>query len=503
MSSTLYIGRSVEKAESVCAAHRLSPPQRQALAISVLEGSASVSALSRDQGVSRKFLYQQAHKAQGALEEAFAPSPEDGEVLFWLPVTKAWLRQLVLALVLICHASFRGVVELFGDLLDTKLSVGSVHNIVHQAVVGARAVNAKEDLSGIEVGAHDEIFQNGRPVLVGCDVASTYCYLLAPEEARDRTTWGVHLLELDARGLHPSYTLADFGKGLRAGQADAWPEVSCRGDHFHVLREMTRMVTYLENRALSAISKKEQLEKKMIAAKKQHNGQRFSKRLAQARQAEIKAIELAEDVATLVGWMRHDILAVVGPIYPIRDQLYDFVLEELQARQSQASHRIRPIVRTLQNGREDLLAFAQEVDTRLEHLASETQVAPHRIRALFDLHGHPYTDPQRGHTETALRRQLGHAFYPLQQAIVQIIADTRRASSVVENLNSRLRAYFFLRKQLGNDYLDLLRFFLNHRRFLRSECPERVGKSPKEILTGNTHPHWLSLLGFQPFKRVA
>jgi hypothetical protein len=263
------------------------------------------------------------------------------------------------------------------------------------------------------------------------------------------------------------------------------------------------MVTYLENRALSAISKKEQLEKKMIAAKKQHNGQRFSKRLAQARQAEIKAIELAEDVATLVGWMRHDILAVVGPIYPIRDQLYDFVLEELQARQSQASHRIRPIVRTLQNGREDLLAFAQEVDTRLEHLASETQVAPHRIRALFDLHGHPYTDPQRGHTETALRRQLGHAFYPLQQAIVQIIADTRRASSVVENLNSRLRAYFFLRKQLGNDYLDLLRFFLNHRRFLRSECPERVGKSPKEILTGNTHPHWLSLLGFQPFKRVA
>jgi hypothetical protein len=193
MSSTPYIGTSVEKAESVCTAHTLSPPQRQALAISVLEGSASVSALSRDQGVSRKFLYQQAHKAQGALEDAFAPSPEDEEVLFWLPVTKAWLRQLVLALVLICHASFRGVVELFRDLLDTKLSVGSVHNIVHQAVVDARAVNTQEDLSGIEVGAHDEIFQSGTPVLVGCDVGSTYCYLLAPEEARDRTTWGVHL----------------------------------------------------------------------------------------------------------------------------------------------------------------------------------------------------------------------------------------------------------------------------------------------------------------------
>jgi len=38
-----------------------------------------------------------------------------------------------------------------------------------------------------------------------------------------------------------------------------------------------------------------------------------------------------------------------------------------------------------------------------------------------------------------------------------------RASSLVENLNSRLRNYFFLRRQLGASYLHLLQFFLNHR----------------------------------------
>jgi len=42
----------------------------------------------------------------------------------------------------------------------------------------------------------------------------------------------------------------------------------------------------------------------------------------------------------------------------------------------------------------------------------------------------------------------------------------------------RLRNYFFLRRQLGPQYLDLLQFFLNHRTFMRSECPERVGKVP-------------------------
>jgi hypothetical protein len=76
-----------------------------------------------------------------------------------------------------------------------------------------------------------------------------------------------------------------------------------------------------------------------------------------------------------------------------------------------------------------------------------------------------------------------------------------RASSIIENINSRLRSYFFLRKQLGPDYLELLQFFLNHHRFLRSDRPERVGKSPAELLTGQTHPHWLEMLGYRLFSR--
>ncbi len=39
---------------------------------------------------------------------------------------------------------------------------------------------------------------------------------------------------------------------------------------------------------------------------------------------------------------------------------------------------------------------------------------------------------------------------------------------MVESLNSRLRTYFTLRRQLGTPYLGLLQFFLNHRSFMRS-----------------------------------
>jgi len=73
---------------------------------------------------------------------------------------------------------------------------------------------------------------------------------------------------------------------------------------------------------------------------------------------------------------------------------------------------------------------------------------------------------------------------------------------LVENLNSRLRSYFFLRRHLGSDYLALLQFYLNHRRLERSDRPGRVGKTPAELLTGRPHPHWLEMLGYTLFARA-
>lgn len=87
-------------------------------------------------------------------------------------------------------------------------------------------------------------------------------------------------------------------------------------------------------------------------------------------------------------------------------------------------------------------------------------------------------------------------------AVNQALQQTPRASSLAENLNSRLRNYFFLRHQLGPQYLSLLQFFLNHRTFIRSECQERVGKSPTQLMTDQTHAYWLEILGFERFQRT-
>jgi len=95
---------------------------------------------------------------------------------------------LVLCLVLICHSSTRGVVELLRDLFDYRISLGTVHNIVHSPVPDARRINQQYDLSPIRIGLLDEIFQADDPVLVGVDAQSTFCFLVSQEQHRDGDT---------------------------------------------------------------------------------------------------------------------------------------------------------------------------------------------------------------------------------------------------------------------------------------------------------------------------
>ena len=500
------IGASASNAQAFSplesAAGRLGPAERADLSVQALAGDEPVTRLAERHNVSRKFVYEQKAKASEALQETFTSLPDDPKVLFHLPVTKDWLRQFVLAQVLIGHTSFRGVMEILEAVFDYGgISIGTVHNIVADAVSQARRVNDARDLSTIAVGAHDEIYQAGRPVLVGADVRSTYCYLLAVEDHCDQTTWGVHLLDLADQGLRPDRTIADGGKALRAGQAAAWPGVPCNGDVFHAERDLGRLAFYLENRAAGCTTARRKLDRQMKRLKKRRKGKSLSKRLALAREAEIQAVSLAQDVRILAGWITADVLSLAGPDRAIRGELFDFLVEELRQREPLCPHRIRPVRRMLQGRRDDLLAFVGVLDTRLGEIARRLDVPQPLVHAVCELRGMDPNHPAYWQRANPLHHKLKDRFHTVETAVGEAMAQTPRASSIIENLNSRLRNYFFLRRHLGEGYLDVLRFFLNHRRFLRSDRRERVGKSPAELLTGRAHRHWLELLGYERFHR--
>jgi hypothetical protein len=491
-----------------CAANLLNPAQRQQIAIQAAAQTINITDLAKSHGTSRKFIYQLKEKAEDALEQTFSPKkPEESDlVLFYLPITKKWIAQFVIALILIARCSYQGVAEILRDVFNYDTCKGTIHNIMYKALAQSKVINRQQDLSGITVGVHDEIYQAGNPVLAGVCAHTTYCYLLSLEETCDANVWGVHLLDLKKeQNLNPNKTIADGGPSARKGQKDAWPETPCGGDVFHALHPFGKLCHYQDNRAIDSFNAVEALKHKIDCPrgkwKQDGNHQELLRRLAAAEALYLKASQLSSDLNTLKQWLKRDILSLRGPSYEDRRQLLEFVVEELRLREDMCKHRIEPVRKYLENHKDNLLEFVPEMEKLFKKVAIEYEVALADVESIAKLRR--LSTQERWEEYAILRGRLKEKFHLIEMAVDEILDSIVRASSLVENLNSRLRNYFTLRRHLGNDYLEILRFFLNHRRFMRSEYQERVGHSPAELLTGEMHKHWLEMLGFDLFKQAA
>ncbi len=173
------------------------------------------------------------------------------------------------------RGSYRGVIKSLSDLIDYPISIGKIHNVVHDNIQKALIINLKQDLSFVKVGAHDELFHQNKPVLADIDIPSLYCYLLTQEEHRDADTWGIHMLDLAKQNFNPERVIADDGSGLRAGLKISFPKTPCDGDTFHLLQSPVDLRRYFRNRLKSRVSYLKKLQKKMETAKLKGKAYKF------------------------------------------------------------------------------------------------------------------------------------------------------------------------------------------------------------------------------------
>ncbi len=76
-----------------------------------------IAQAAKKNAVCRNSVYAQKTKAEAALEAAFADTTE-ATVLSYLPISKHFIRQVVLGLVLIAKASYRDVMQFLHNLFD-------------------------------------------------------------------------------------------------------------------------------------------------------------------------------------------------------------------------------------------------------------------------------------------------------------------------------------------------------------------------------------------------
>ncbi len=250
----------------------------------------------------------------------------------------------------------------------------------NEAVQKARKINQAQDLSSIDVALLDELFQGSRPVLTGVDADSTYCFLLEEVKHRDEDTWGDYLLEAESQGLNPDYTVADAGKGIRAGQKAAWGDKPCHGDVWHLFDQCDRLGRNLAKKAQGATTQREKLEQKMEAAKLKRKGNKLSAKLTQARKNEAELLNIAEEIKILLYWVRIDILSLAGPVWSERMELMNFMIEELQFRESKANKGIKTLRIALSNQKADLLAFAEVLDQKIANIAQRFKIPLEQVR---------------------------------------------------------------------------------------------------------------------------
>ena len=121
-------------------AHQLDSLRRQDLALKIIKNEEPVSDIARTNNVSRKFLYQQKDKAIAGIHSKFNQS-DDSDVIFYLPITKAWIISFIMCLLLHCRSSFRGLQKILMDTIDYKVSIGTISNYVKSAAVKAKTIN--------------------------------------------------------------------------------------------------------------------------------------------------------------------------------------------------------------------------------------------------------------------------------------------------------------------------------------------------------------------------
>ncbi len=104
--------------------------QRKSIALQASKYNHTDTAISNQLNVSRKFIAKQRVKMANAIDKAFMDNePDDNKVLFNLPVTKVWIEQFSLCLMLHGRASFRGAQKIIKDVLDYDIAHSSIHNI--------------------------------------------------------------------------------------------------------------------------------------------------------------------------------------------------------------------------------------------------------------------------------------------------------------------------------------------------------------------------------------
>ena len=300
-------------------------------------------------------------------------------------------------------------------------------------------------------------------------------------------------------GLNLKVAINDAGSGLLKGVKAAFPDADTQLDLFHVLRDIGRPVYRFKEYIFKELAEFYKLES-AVAKEKRPWSQKAKKRQKKLADYKARIPTMIEDFDTLVilyAWLR-EMVSLNGYSYKDVIGLMNWILDEMFAvstRHGWAYKLGNEILRFRER-----MPMTMRFINRLFRDFSLTAEAMGLDEEVFRLLYRRLGVPKESEAYAELTRQAS-ALIPSEDDLANVervhdemVNDIKRASSMVENVNGRLRAYMNIKRHVSSNFYSLVQLHLNAKRYCRSRVEARKGHSPLELLTGKPWPEFIDLL---------
>ena len=392
-----------------------------------------------------------------------------------------------------CRAPIESIVAFFTLVIGISVSKGAIWRIRKQSKKKAEVFDAEIPLKEIKEIATDEIFQQGTPVLTGIDLDTNYIFLMEASEDRSGDAWERALKVQNERGLKPAVNVSDNGNGLKKGMQKVFPGITLQPDAFHLLRDLGTAVRHTEKHVLSELNKYYKLESLTI--------RQIGKKLAYDKwEAYCRLLKdipdllrRMDEVNILYGWLK-EYVAFSGYSYSKSLSLCTWILDEMAVRFADRT-KYQEAIASFRKYLPELLSFLQRIQNKLDKKsAGHPKVNADDFTLLCQQRYCCPDNEKYNYIEQRLYSRFGKYLPEIRKAIEETIHTTHRASSMVENLNGRLRSFIDLKRKVPEQFLILIKVYMNTKKPPRLRHKEWKNTSAVERLTKKKYPEFLDIV---------
>lgn len=449
-------------------------------------------------GVSRQAVYGNIDRVE-AIEAHIHALPD--APFNCLMVTPKDIDKAILSLALDAHASLEGIQRVLTCIYGEEgyRCIGYISMLLNKAGAFAAEITKTIPLQSVTQAANDELFDaNDEPVLTGIDAESTYIYLIQPMNDRKGETWHLVMEQLKDLGLKLKVAISDAGSGLLKGIKAAFPNADIQIDVFHMLRDIGRSVYHFKENVLKKVADCYELEKAVSSSKSPWRKKtKEKKKWLAKRLAELPAlVEDHDTLSCLYSWV-HELVSFSGYDYKEVMELMDWLLDEMTVvvRRNSWAYKLGDEISRFRERLPATMLFLNRLFRDFNRSAKLMGLPEDAFRLLYRRLGVPKgSDAYIELTRQVLDIIGPHRLDFAQKAHDRIVSCIKRASSMVENVNSRLRAYMNIKKHVSSNFYSLIQLYLNTKKYRRSRVDSRKGHSPVELLTGKPWPDFIDLL---------